>query len=380
MIRQPPDARPHRAEHRADEGAVRRRYRRRRHRRLLDAGGRVEPAAISVEPLCARSRCADSTEFSPCGSASSCAATSPICALLTDPANADLQAEARALLRPRARRSCSSIVRPTMPPARAAWWCRSAAVHPSDRRTARPASSAITGAIAPTKRRPAPQRYLLRDDAPMRTHLPSGRAPQPPAGRRAVRRADRDGHAEPGRHRAGPFRRHHNSVATNIAFRQASVGPISQRHRGGRSTTCSRRPWHRASGTRPCTTPGAAITRCCSLAKCRTACRTSSPGTTRRCRAKYAGGRAAGGGGRHRHQDGSAVGHRAHLLRCSHPAPGPGPSRSARATRCRPRFRRPARTTNTRPIPLPPIPNFRVTVRVDLPNSNTVSHAQAFLR
>jgi type IV pilus assembly protein PilX len=31
-------------------------------------------------------------------------------------------------------------------------------------------------------------------------------------------------------------------------------------------------------------------------------------------------------------------------------------------------------------IPLPPIPNFRVTVRVDLPNSNTVSHAQAFLR
>jgi type IV pilus assembly protein PilX len=32
------------------------------------------------------------------------------------------------------------------------------------------------------------------------------------------------------------------------------------------------------------------------------------------------------------------------------------------------------------PIPLPPIPSFRVTVRVDLPNSNTVSHAQAFLR
>jgi type IV pilus assembly protein PilX len=31
-------------------------------------------------------------------------------------------------------------------------------------------------------------------------------------------------------------------------------------------------------------------------------------------------------------------------------------------------------------IPLPPIPNFRITVRVDLPNSNTVSHAQAFLR
>jgi len=31
-------------------------------------------------------------------------------------------------------------------------------------------------------------------------------------------------------------------------------------------------------------------------------------------------------------------------------------------------------------LPLPPIPNFRVTVRVDLPNSNTVSHAQAFVR
>ncbi len=34
----------------------------------------------------------------------------------------------------------------------------------------------------------------------------------------------------------------------------------------------------------------------------------------------------------------------------------------------------------TKAIPLPPIPNFRVTVRVDLPNSNTVSHAQAILR
>ena len=33
-----------------------------------------------------------------------------------------------------------------------------------------------------------------------------------------------------------------------------------------------------------------------------------------------------------------------------------------------------------RPIPLSPIPNFRVTVRVDLPNTHTVSHAQAFLR
>lgn len=41
----------------------------------------------------------------------------------------------------------------------------------------------------------------------------------------------------------------------------------------------------------------------------------------------------------------------------------------------------PAGTDNRyKAIPLPPIPNFRVTVRVDLPNSNTVSHAQAFLR
>jgi hypothetical protein len=31
-------------------------------------------------------------------------------------------------------------------------------------------------------------------------------------------------------------------------------------------------------------------------------------------------------------------------------------------------------------IPLPPIPHFRVTVRVDLPNTNAVSYAQAFLR
>jgi len=39
-----------------------------------------------------------------------------------------------------------------------------------------------------------------------------------------------------------------------------------------------------------------------------------------------------------------------------------------------------AGTDNREAIPLPQIPNFRVTVRVDLPNSNTVSHAQAFLR
>jgi Tfp pilus assembly protein PilX len=33
-----------------------------------------------------------------------------------------------------------------------------------------------------------------------------------------------------------------------------------------------------------------------------------------------------------------------------------------------------------RGIPLPPIPHFRVTVRVDLPNTNSTSIAQAFLR
>jgi type IV pilus assembly protein PilX len=41
----------------------------------------------------------------------------------------------------------------------------------------------------------------------------------------------------------------------------------------------------------------------------------------------------------------------------------------------------PAGTDNeVKRIPLPPIPHFRVTVRVDIPNTNTVSYAQAFLR
>jgi hypothetical protein len=31
-------------------------------------------------------------------------------------------------------------------------------------------------------------------------------------------------------------------------------------------------------------------------------------------------------------------------------------------------------------IPIPPIPHFRVTIRVDWPNTNAVSYAQAFLR
>jgi len=41
----------------------------------------------------------------------------------------------------------------------------------------------------------------------------------------------------------------------------------------------------------------------------------------------------------------------------------------------------PAGTDNKyKPIPLPPIPNFRVTVRVDLPAANTLTYAQAFLQ
>jgi type IV pilus assembly protein PilX len=41
----------------------------------------------------------------------------------------------------------------------------------------------------------------------------------------------------------------------------------------------------------------------------------------------------------------------------------------------------PAGTDNeVKRIPLPPIPHFRLTVRVDLPGTNTVTYAQAFLR
>ena len=62
------------------------------------------------------------------------------------------------------------------------------------------------------------------------------------------------------------------------------------------------------------------------------------------------------------------------------PAPGPWPVTIGRCDTLPPKVS-PAGTDNKyKPIPLPPIPNFRVTVRVDLPNSNTVSHAQAFLR
>jgi len=39
-----------------------------------------------------------------------------------------------------------------------------------------------------------------------------------------------------------------------------------------------------------------------------------------------------------------------------------------------------AGTDNKKAIPQPPIPNYRVTIRVDLPTTNTVTYAQAFLR
>jgi hypothetical protein len=62
------------------------------------------------------------------------------------------------------------------------------------------------------------------------------------------------------------------------------------------------------------------------------------------------------------------------------PPPGPWPVSIGTCDTLPPKVS-PAGTDNKyKPIPLPPIPNFRVTVRVDLPNSNTVSHAQAFLR
>ncbi len=61
-------------------------------------------------------------------------------------------------------------------------------------------------------------------------------------------------------------------------------------------------------------------------------------------------------------------------------APGPWPVSIGTCDTLPPKVS-PAGTDNKyKPIPLPPIPNFRVTVRVDLPNSNTVSHAQAFVR
>jgi type IV pilus assembly protein PilX len=65
---------------------------------------------------------------------------------------------------------------------------------------------------------------------------------------------------------------------------------------------------------------------------------------------------------------------------CSSAAPSPWPVTIGSCDTQPPKVT-PVDTDNQyKPIPMPPIPNFRVTVRVDLANSNTVSHAQAFLR
>jgi len=64
---------------------------------------------------------------------------------------------------------------------------------------------------------------------------------------------------------------------------------------------------------------------------------------------------------------------------CTNANPGPWPPTIGTCDTLPPKVSQ-AGTENKQAIPLPPIPNFRVTVRVDLPNSNTVSHAQAFLR
>ena len=65
---------------------------------------------------------------------------------------------------------------------------------------------------------------------------------------------------------------------------------------------------------------------------------------------------------------------------CSSAAPPPWPVTIGSCDMMSPRVTPAGPDNEAKPIPLPPIPNFRVTVRVDLPNSNTVSHAQAFLR
>ena len=65
---------------------------------------------------------------------------------------------------------------------------------------------------------------------------------------------------------------------------------------------------------------------------------------------------------------------------CSSASPPPWPVTNGSCDTL-PQSAKPASTGNGYPpIALPPIPVFRVTVRVDIPNANTVSHAQAFLR
>jgi type IV pilus assembly protein PilX len=67
---------------------------------------------------------------------------------------------------------------------------------------------------------------------------------------------------------------------------------------------------------------------------------------------------------------------------CNGVGPGPWPVTIGTCDTLPPKVS-PAGTDNRvggKNIPLPPIPNFRITVRVDLPNANTVSHAQTFVR
>ena len=64
---------------------------------------------------------------------------------------------------------------------------------------------------------------------------------------------------------------------------------------------------------------------------------------------------------------------------CSSASPPPWPVTADRCDTLPPNVTPAHTSNNAKPIPLPPIPVFRVTVRVDIPNSNTVSHAQAFV-
>ena len=64
---------------------------------------------------------------------------------------------------------------------------------------------------------------------------------------------------------------------------------------------------------------------------------------------------------------------------CSSASPPPWPVTAHSCDTLPPKSTPAHASNNARPIPLPPIPVFRVTVRVDIANSNTVSHAQAFV-
>ena len=65
---------------------------------------------------------------------------------------------------------------------------------------------------------------------------------------------------------------------------------------------------------------------------------------------------------------------------CTSASPPPWPFTIVSCDTLPPRVTAASTGSSSQPIPLPPIPIFRVTVRVDIPNSNTVAHAQSFLR